>query len=423
VESGVDAYAAIKQDGRVYTLQKVTWIDDILNHPLYRPLLQAVYDYNNWSKNKLVDIVNKKLNEVLDTFNKQKTISDFLTQAGKVVNQEIKTTQSAALQASLTSIDQIKGAFPEFSEYFKKFDNPAIIKELSENEIDPLIKSLKTIFDNIENIQETSIKSQFTNAFALVKPIFEILKIKATQTQKKLIVGNNDFLKNIPEYVRLRAEIDKFEKNVATNSNGSLNDIIKQFLIPLGNTAPLQGLAVDIFESLLKSGSFSDVENGKYIKTGLVRLKDGKMEIFVCVDAIQAEITPENRKKFACPVKGETLGSLTETLLKMKSAENQYEVKSHIITLPGSSVAAVPPSTKGLPAVAAVPLATGPGQIKQVDSRGVVAAAQPPKGGSGVRARTRTRTQPRRWKTKRHGGGRRGARSTSIRRRRQSRRS
>jgi hypothetical protein len=181
-----------------------------------------------------------------------------------------------------------------------------------------------------------------------------------------IFVGTDEVLKDIPEYKTLREEMDKFDKTVARCENTDLNDAIKSFLNPLGETSPLQKIAGYVCHDLLK---YKEADLNTYIaeraaavpplpavvldyakpddlKTGLVFLKDGKMTIYVCLDAVKAEITSENRVKYECPVKGEVLGELAEVLLGMKYAGNIYEGVSHIID-PAPVPAPAPAAAKG----------------------------------------------------------------------------
>jgi hypothetical protein len=64
-ETETPPFAAIKQGGQIYTLQKATWLNDVGNNPLYNPLLQAIYAYDIWTKFKLPTILGQMLGQVV----------------------------------------------------------------------------------------------------------------------------------------------------------------------------------------------------------------------------------------------------------------------------------------------------------------------------------------------------------------------
>jgi len=344
LDSGIPPYAAVRQGEKVYTVQKATWLNDVVNNPLYKPLLQAVYSYDIWTKFKLPDVLNREIDIAWKAFQKQKPdVGDFLKHTADVVNQTITVAQSPALQASIASITQIRNIFGDFQREFQSFATG------TRTPTSKLYGAMKTIYDNIEAIQEPSMKSQFTNAFSFVKPLYSIFRIWNTQNDGGIFVGTDEFLQRIPEYMTLRQEMDKYEKTVLKCDNDEfINGPIREFLTPLGETNDLRNLAGYVCHDLLKYGETalkklisefpkgSTLPNLKYEKvsdltTGLVYLKDGNLTVYVCLDAINDEITPENRAKYACPVKGEVLGQLSEVLLGMKYAGNPYEIVSHVI--------------------------------------------------------------------------------------------
>lgn len=56
-------YSYLKMDGTIYTITKVTWLNDLLNHPIYRDFINEYIKFNQYSVQQhelLEDIVNDK---------------------------------------------------------------------------------------------------------------------------------------------------------------------------------------------------------------------------------------------------------------------------------------------------------------------------------------------------------------------------
>jgi len=162
-------YSYLKINGNVNTVSEIVWLNDVLNEPVYKELINKLIEYNEWVNDTIPDIqeekqnVGKKLVDGLTRMGK-KSIRiiqpeiDFIKRQKKIFTRdEFENELKTILKLDDTKIQKlfqfIDDEALKRSEITKtKFDN--VFKEVSMNNKDYLLKKAYGLFKKYMNSKE-----------------------------------------------------------------------------------------------------------------------------------------------------------------------------------------------------------------------------------------------------------------------------
>lgn len=119
-----EGYSYMKINGKTYTVKKVVWLNDLLNHPLYKDFIKESYLLYKWKDNEL-----KKYDEKID---------------GSLMN--ILTTQ----------VDELKN-LKNLNSGDKKIENKLKKLENKKKDFEKITKSITEFFNNTKDIDDIDI--------------------------------------------------------------------------------------------------------------------------------------------------------------------------------------------------------------------------------------------------------------------------
>jgi len=90
-------FSYLKVDNKIYTITKITWLNDFINHPLYRNLLDSYSEFNTWRKEK-TPLIDEDIVSLT-----QKVIKDLETQ---IKNKKVEITKSIQNICELITIEK-----------------------------------------------------------------------------------------------------------------------------------------------------------------------------------------------------------------------------------------------------------------------------------------------------------------------------
>jgi hypothetical protein len=208
-------YSYLKINGTVNTVSEIVWLNDVMNEPVYKELINKLIEYNEWVNDTIPDIQEEKQNIV-------KKLVDGLTRVGK---KSIRITQP-----EIDFIKRQKQIFTrdEFENELKtmlKLDDTKIQKlfEFIDEEARRRSEITKTKFDNVfKDIADNKKDELLKNAYALFKKYMnskELLERSRSFTAMKEFDENiNNLIKNIEalngEFKDPSADRQSFDDNI-----------------------------------------------------------------------------------------------------------------------------------------------------------------------------------------------------------------
>lgn len=388
-------FSYLKIDGKIYTFKSLIWLNDILNHPIYRDLIVKYRKYMIWYEeetNKNFEIINKSMNEL---FVVSKNI---LLIVSEIINDI--SLSSNEVSENMKLMDFVLN-FYEL--YFITFQ---IVKHSKKNEKNEKINivlnheglnnNLQTKISNIEENINDLIKENTENKLFLTNHAIQIIqKIKNEKMNtdpKQLFMnekmGNNKNIIN--KYIEMMKNYKLFLKNSVNKqfinlnllfdlNNKTYNEIlseyqenkliipieyknfayytINQFKRPIRESSNIflqnlinmtDNLSVKDFHSfmnkIIQYFILNKQENKllknekKLLKTDLNYINTNvniglKREIYVMVDFIEGEVNDDVVNKINCSYIDQRLGEFDNLFRKFyyKSYHNYWDVDKNRI--------------------------------------------------------------------------------------------
>lgn len=385
----VNNFSYLKIESKTYTITKVTMLDDMINNPFYREVVDSYIKFLNWAEEEEIKIKNnlmikfKILLEKMtykDLTNKEKEkisvniilfITDFQTKYDDI-NKNNSKYISSSYKNLLDELDLMKINLTNLNSFIDKPDfNPIDIDKINiYNELDELkiiVDSINDTYTKIKNISNVS--SSITNESVfkkklekLVKEVTELYYYKKIASQylnkdTSNINYNNeedskfiDFIKS--KYPNIKTFVDKLDNNIIKNhvtSNPVLKDIIENFYekknVSINNPNPtppiaFNALVQNINDELIeinKKQFFNNTGNRKLIKIGTCFINKNntelpQYEIYIAFNLLEGLINMENLNSIKCNYRAVYLGQETQNKLENYNAE--YDYKYHKIFVP-----------------------------------------------------------------------------------------
>jgi hypothetical protein len=370
-------FSYLKIDGKTYTVSKVTWLNDVLNHPVYKNFIDEFTSYRNWvvkeseGINKLFTkkkeaIINRLLDpkpkNTLYIFHEIENFKELLPDDEKISMLNDPENRDFEKKKFYDNLDDLYEQLTELkNKYIKDEDDRKEIKEKSEEEIAKLYSMISGISELYKRLIENRTVT-LKGISASFKSRLQIL-LEELQTMNSLIKIKTFYIAKDEVNIKLGEEDPNVVKILKENYSQFIDYIEKVKLIMYPNresTNPkLQEAIVDfsennkkgkeklVFEELmtkikeelvfLKSKKhFNSKEHIKLMDTGLSAIDKNKFdaphyEIYLGLDLFEGEINDKNLELIKCKYRGLYLGQETELYF---SKYNPYDFYKHRIFVP-----------------------------------------------------------------------------------------
>ena len=179
-----DNFSYIKIDGKTYTVSEIVWLNDIINHPTYKKLVNTVSEYNEWAEEKSEDIQEKK-NDIKQKFTEKMNANDTSIR----INDEDKYI--LLKEKRIFTEEDVDMEIKQILNYFVIFQNPSVLNTLDTSVKDRSTRS--TISDKYKKIINNTVKFKNTevlnngNSDYIMKQIYT----KPSDDKKKDYDTNN----------------------------------------------------------------------------------------------------------------------------------------------------------------------------------------------------------------------------------------
>jgi len=380
VTSG-NRFSYIKVDGKVYTVSKVTWLNDLLNHPVYKEFIDEFINYSAWALKEtstIGELLGKKKAKLLERMNSE-NVKDAL-----YIKDNITAFKSNEADPKIKA----ELADPNFRDYEKKkfYENvDDIIKQLDDffkllegnSEIDKLyskIIEINELYKRLTSNRSVTLKgisNKFTSNLSIITE--ELKKLNSLEKIQKNYITSGEI------NIKLEGEEPEVVKELQTNYSRFIDFVekIKKLLAPTkeSSNSDLQQTIIDYSENVKKDGKlvfgellkkikeefvflkpkkfFSNTSNVALMYTGTTLIDKNKFnvphyEIYLGIDLFEGEINESNLETVECKYRGLYLGQETELFF---SRYNPYDYSTHRVFVPEKSEEMQEEDTKKAPAL------------------------------------------------------------------------
>ena len=312
-------YSYLSHNGKIYTVTKVVWLNDILNNPNYINFIKEYNNYKIWCENQSLVIENevKEVDKnIFKLFDKEILIDSVYDELIKDIKNQIKEVKDRGKQYRsdreinlnnfLSSLENVKDKFESNKNKtgVNKYD---VVKEIYDY-IDSMEISFKNIRDIITTKSAQIFKKKFDEIVKLKKSIDEKEKLNKKYFKDKNIDINFDppsgneyntyrnFSKKIKEFIlsskktsneTLQLLIYNYGKNIKDDEN-EIKDTFGSFI-------------ENVINNCKKKEERCNYSN-EYIYTGFFLNNTGspKYEVNLSIDLIEGEVNNDNVKNIKC---------------------------------------------------------------------------------------------------------------------------
>lgn len=372
--SGLFSY--LKVDDKIYTVSRVVWLNDLLNHPVYRKFIDNFINYNLWSDReriRLDDLLKKRedrlLSRILDNGEQgRKPRIDNLYIFGEIDNFKGNETQNGEESKPIepTTRDYKKVQFYEdLHKLIKQLESfkDSIQTQYSEdretniNKLFSLAKDLMDSFDRLRKNERVKLRKITDNfGIKLSKIVEEFRKLNVLEKIKlnymsegeintKLEGEDPDVVDELKKnYSRLVEFIEK-SKYLLEPKRESSNSQLQEIIVDYSENNK-KGSDTLVFTDLmskirsemifLKSTPKTDDTDKERMRVGVNVIDKNKTgvphyEIYLALDMMEGEINSDNLEGIKCKYRGLYLGRETENFF---GKYNPFEVSQHRVYVP-----------------------------------------------------------------------------------------
>jgi hypothetical protein len=380
-------FSYIKNGGEMSTITNVVWLNDIINHPIYRNFIDNFLKYISSSKKeseKLQKTIDDKSNnlikrlstetpnknqknlkildadidklrkniKIIDTSKRQQIIFD---NKREELNRDIIEIGNnllflnAALAAGITKSTDPTQNITIKTPFTDQIESTEITKRISFDDLFDIVSDINKRYKHISN--QIPVNSEFDkkiyeianemNQIRILKTIYDRYIGKGSininiENEDKDIIEYLD--RNFLTYVQFTKEIKNYLKPNRESSNRELQKLISNFANnnESSDSDTLYDIIVQIQSKYINSNptsEFGSDKETKYVYSGISVVETDKasvphIEIYVLMDTIKGKMTDEMVNQVDCLYKSMLIGSKTENLF---SSQNKYLAKNNII--------------------------------------------------------------------------------------------
>lgn len=328
-------YSHLNLNGSIFTFKKVTWLNDILNNPVYQ---QIFIEYNRIVPpiNKYIDDLSEDNNTAVENIKKSillltdgeglfkkmldasgattytKAIKTLIDNLNELKNTTVSSFTENKTDAIQNNIDIIKnGLTPEWqiSKGKPAKEISFELKESIDNEIESIQTNMKKIEDNYE--EETNIKRCFKERFV------EISKDPNFSLPSEF---END-LKNF-----LITTLSQYRRPIRISSNHKLQNYLEQKTNL--DTIKFFHFLEQAYQAFMNNTDFNE-EQKDLVNIGISTLTPGtvgqrKKEIHINCEFIGGEVNKDNIRDIYCPFVSDTLGNKLKDYIEQNNVNTTF---------------------------------------------------------------------------------------------------
>jgi hypothetical protein len=341
----IKRYSYLNYGSKKYTIVRSVWLNDVINNPIYRDLMNSVKGYYiaaQTEKNKILMNEKKKFFVESDKFT-PKRIEEIQTKIKSIkdgISSSVRNSESIQIEQNINIINHVLSILPISNDVTDL--KPSL---LTINTLEPIMDE-KLFFNIIEYFKILyNISDSLKTLLKIKEDYYDkgAIDIEINTHQKPEIV--NKITKFAP-YNNLVDKIKKFLIPTYKTSNSSLQTLIENYSINADNDNTMIQFVNTLFTNLsdLDMKKAIEKENKEKIVLNSEKLAefdslahidvttkgDSICEIYLLMDVLEGEINDTNKSNLSCLMKSETLGNMTEKILNPRS--NSYDLTRNRIS-------------------------------------------------------------------------------------------
>lgn len=358
-------YSYLKIDGKVYTITKIIWLNDMINHPVYKDLLNKYKEFKKWlkkTKAKNAKDIKERKTKIFNAIVKQQGTGQTNLKLVKIIKNllsvmDLKPYDKNAQDLSLTAIFDDNNTNTSMRFLLGKkiilaicdlyqintSDAYTLSGQVTSNaaNIDDTITKIRQLYDlykkqNVDryNSRILSIPTELETMINQLNESTEKIRIIEV-IDEKYFEGDGDnininlnfeddaedvkrlFQSEYKKYTEFVDEIRKLIKPNLESSNAKLQELLYKYTQGTSNdfTAILDGVNKAVSSS--DSTTISLPPDILYIglnTTETTSKESPKYTAYFNVDVIKGELNDANKSKVKCSFEGEYIGEMYQKL-------------------------------------------------------------------------------------------------------------
>lgn len=334
-------FSYLKINGKIYTIKKNVWLNDILNHPVYRKLVVEYRKLRKWADEKIQSKESKfkdpnkqirankdKLKQLFQELNNE--MSNLLdredeSEKNKVMAVKFKNVKDV-LDGNYNESDFIKITEDNTKYGWIKIRNTG--KDVNKDDYDKLIEKIRKEYDNLNKNQTnmSELNEIFEEPINKVKNndiIFRQFQAFMNTYREPIRKTSNIYLQELLDAVIGVTENEENNVN-AIKYYKLMNALYKQYIAQeILTDEDLQNKNGDpLFVD--KNNTIINLSNVGISYINIGQNNKPTKEIYIMIDLIDGKLTDENA---GCILKSNVLGNRFETQIrKYKYPENKWAV-------------------------------------------------------------------------------------------------
>jgi hypothetical protein len=364
-------FSYLKIGGSTYTIKKTVWLNDMLNHPLYRKMIVEYRKVQKWADEQIyskdspfgkpaeqINDIKTKIKEELNKMN------DIVTELNKIAEKYITTptksagwapkAKTAGFTSVIAAVDKANTKYTVIDNVDDEANEPAIIKPAIALS-DPDIKWIESDTTQIVTSPSSEItadsiprKQQLREAYKAIKGYEASINRLKTNIESVKSYFKTTIAKAIgktPSTTILRkfqATMNEYKEPFRKSSNIYLQYLIDGLFTDDAAAEEYYKLLAAIYKKYIR-GEVLDAEDEelltggtnepKLVNVGISYINVGESnkptrEVYFMIDLVDGEINNENVSSIYCPYIGDYLGNQLEYLIteSRNPLENKWAV-------------------------------------------------------------------------------------------------
>jgi hypothetical protein len=210
-------YSYLKINGKTYTVSEITWLNDMLNDPLYRQLIDKLFEYNEW-----LDEARAVMAQDISNLNKN-LLAGLKPIADEKTTDEKKTGNEKSFRITDTEIDSLRNQRQIFTKDELDDQITKIVKFFIDNVSD------RQINDFLKEIEKSSVtKKYFEEKFNEFSKLSG-LRYKNLPKEFEQKDQNDEFIQSIINDIN-QNKMSNYSTISSVPSSVPSSEILKKFL-------------------------------------------------------------------------------------------------------------------------------------------------------------------------------------------------
>lgn len=347
----------LKVNNTVYTVSNVIYVNDIINHPKYRDLMNSIKKYYIAGLNENTKLLSNEKENFIKEFKKiDKSQLSNIDEKIKDIENHSNTNTNINIRINIKNAKELLDDITAIIDNENVSVDDSILSERTNDIINVFSKHLNNIKKLLQDELFSSITQNFRNIYKISKKIKLLDKVKNFYSKGSININIDDdgdddteMMNVINRFQPYKNVVSKIQELIEPNlisRNEKLQNLIVSYskntdtdnsMIRLVNKMFILLKNFEMDEKIKKNQSFIDTTEFSINEfeefaniNNTVHLEKFICEVFLNIDLIERDENNKNSVNGNCKLKSEILGNSIENLMNPKN--NNYELSKYRIS-------------------------------------------------------------------------------------------